>query len=415
MEKVSIRKIVVLIFVVLVSLRNNAQISSQALGGSTINPITTAVPFLLISPDSKQGGMGDAGVATDPDANSTHWNQSKLAFADKKFGVALTATPWLRNLVPDIYLYYLTGYSKINKKQAVSASLRYFTLGNIQLTDAQGNSTGDFKPNEFAIDVGFAQKLAKNFSTGVAFRFVNSSISRVYFNGQQGNAASTVAVDLTMYYKSDVFKLGEKKAYATSGLAFTNLGTKIKYSTEKNFIPMNMRLGGGLKVNMDDYNTFGVYMDFNKLLVPTPPIYEYTKDSLGNSTTQIAIDPTTGAKKIAKGKNPSVPVAQGIIQSFGDAPGGFKEEMKEINISGGIEYEYNKTFAVRAGYFHEPKTKGARQFFTVGIGLKYSIGSLDISYLIPRTLNNPLQNTFRFSLGFYFDADTKKKEEPVTP
>lgn len=420
MEKISYRKIVVLVLVALASLRNYAQISSQALGGSTINPITTAVPFLLISPDSKQGAMGDVGVATDADANSTHWNQSKLAFADKKFGVALTATPWLRNLVPDIYLYYLTGYSKISKpnaknQQAVSASLRYFTLGNIQLTDAQGNSTGDFKPNEFAIDLGFAQKLGKNFSTGVAFRFVNSSISRVYFNGQQGNAASTVAVDLSMYYKSDIFKLGEKKAYATTGLAFTNLGTKIKYSTEKNFIPMNMRIGGGLKVLMDEANAFGFYLDFNKLLVPTPPIYEYQKDSLGNTTTQIAIDPTTGAKKIAKGKNPNVPVAQGILQSFGDAPGGFKEEMSEFNISAGLEYEYNKTFAVRAGYFHEPKTKGARQFFTVGIGLKYSIGSLDISYLIPRTLNNPLQNTFRFSLGFYFDADTKKKEEPVTP
>lgn len=420
MKRISYRKIVVLVFVVLTSLKNSAQISSQALGGSTINPITTAVPFLLISPDSKQGAMGDVGVATDADANSTHWNQSKLAFADKKFGVALTATPWLRNLVPDIYLYYLSGYSKISKpnaknQQAVSASLRYFTLGNIQLTDAQGNSTGDFKPNEFALDLGFAQKLGKNFSTGVAFRFVNSSISRVYFNGQQGNAASTVAVDLSMFYKSDIFKLGDKKAYATTGLAFTNLGTKIKYSTEKNFIPMNMRLGGGLKVLMDEANTFGFYLDFNKLLVPTPPIYEYQKDSLGNTTTQIAIDPTTGAKKIAKGKNPNVPVAQGILQSFGDAPGGFKEELSEFNISAGLEYEYNKTFAVRAGYFHEPKTKGARQFFTVGIGLKYSIGSLDISYLIPRTLNNPLQNTFRFSLGFYFDADTKKKEEPVSP
>lgn len=404
---------IILLFIGMIAGRSFGQISSQALGGSTINPITTAVPFLLISPDSKQGALGDAGVATDPDANSTHWNGSKLAFADKKFGVALTATPWLRNLVPDIYLYYLSGYSKINKNQAVSASLRYFTLGNIQLTDATGNSIGDFKPNEFAIDIGFAQKLSKNFSLGVATRFINSSISRVYFNGQQGNAASTVAVDLTMFYKSNEFKLGDKKAYGTGGLAFTNLGAKIKYSTEKNFIPMNMRLGGGLKVNMDDYNTFGVYCDFNKLLVPTPPIYEYQKDSLGNTTTQIAIDPVTGAKKIAKGKNPNVPVAQGIFQSFSDAPGGMKEELKEVNISAGVEYEYNKTFAVRAGYFHEPKTKGARQFFTLGIGLKYSIGSLDISYLIPRTINNPLQNTFRFSLGFYFDADTKKKDEPA--
>lgn len=414
MVRINMKKIIAIILVGLSSLPAFSQISAQAISGKTLNPITTAVPFLLISPDSKQGALGDAGVATDADVNSTHWNQSKLAFADKKFGVALTATPWLRNLVPDIYLYYLSGYSKINKNQAVSASLRYFTLGNIQLTDAQGNSTGDFKPNEFAIDIGFAQKLAKNFSLGVATRFINSSISRVYFNGQQGNAASTVAVDLTMFYKSEQFKLGDKKAYATGGLAFTNLGAKIKYSTEKNFIPMNMRLGGGLKINLDDYNTFGTYLDFNKLLVPTPPIYQYATDSLGNTTTQIAIDPTTGAKVIAKGKNPNVPVAQGLFQSFGDAPGGLKEELTEVNISAGIEYEYNKTFAVRAGYFHEPKTKGSRQFFTLGIGLKYSIGSLDISYLIPRTINNPLQNTFRFSLGFYFDP-AKKEETPIQP
>lgn len=408
------KKIGVIVLVVLLSFNAVSQISTQALGGSTINPITTAVPFLMISPDSKAGGLGDAGVATDPDANSTHWNGSKFAFAEKKFGVSMTATPWLRNLVPDIYLYYLSGYAKISKMQAVSASLRYFTLGNIQFTDAQGNNTGSATPNEFAIDIGFAQKLSKNFALGVAGRFINSGISRYTFSGQQGNAASTAAVDLTMYYKSNQFKLGDKKSYATVGLAFTNLGAKIKYSTEKNFIPMNMRLGGGLKTNLDEYNTFGLYLDFNKLLVPTPPIYVYQKDSLGNTTPYIAIDPTTGAKMIAKGKNPNVPVAQGIVQSFYDAPGGLSEELKEINIASGIEYEYNKTFAVRAGYFHEPKTKGARQFFTLGIGLKYSIGSLDISYLIPRTINNPLQNTFRFSLGFYFDAN-KKAEEPIQP
>jgi len=405
------KKTFLIISSILLLLKSEAQISAQSLGGSTINPITTAVPFLLISPDSKQGAMGDVGAATDPDANSTHWNGSKLAFADKKFGVSLTATPWLRNLVPDIYLYYLTGYSKINDKQAISASLRYFTLGNIQLTDAQGNATGDFKPNEFSIDIGFSQKLSKNFSLGVASRFINSSISRVYFNGQQGNAASTVAVDLSMFYKSEQFKLGDKKAYATSGLAFTNLGAKIRYSTERNYIPMNMRLGTGLKVNMDDYNTFGFYLDFNKLLVPTPPIYEYAKDSLGNTTPNIAIDPVTGAKVIKKGKDPNVPVAQGIFQSFNDAPGGLKEELKEVNLSIGVEYEYNKVFAVRAGYFHEPKTKGARQFFTLGVGFKYSVGSVDISYLIPRTINNPLQNTFRISLAFYFDADKKQSTE----
>ncbi|MBA3664067.1 MAG: PorV/PorQ family protein, partial [Bacteroidetes bacterium] len=193
-----------------------AQINSQQLGGQTINPITTAVPFLLISPDSRQGGMGDVGVATDPDVNSIHWNGSKLAFAEKKFGVGFTVTPWLRLLVPDINLYYLSAYTKINKNQAVGASIRYFSLGNIELTNAVGVKTGDYKPNEFAVDLAFSQKLSDKFSLGIATRYINSSISRVYFNGSSGNAASTVAVDLSMYYRSSKFDLGGKKAMYTA-------------------------------------------------------------------------------------------------------------------------------------------------------------------------------------------------------
>jgi hypothetical protein len=229
-----------------------AQITTQALSGQTINPITTAVPFLMISPDAKQGAMGDVGAATDPDINSIHWNGSKLAFAEKKMGVGFTVTPWLRLLVPDINLYYLSGYYKIDKKgnSAVGASLRYFSLGNIELTNTSGIKTGDFKPNEFAVDLAYSQKLSKNFSMGVAMRLINSSISRVYFNGSQGNAATTAAVDLSMFYKSNKFKLGEKKAVATGGLAFTNIGAKIKYSNDENFIPMNMKLGGGLKIHI---------------------------------------------------------------------------------------------------------------------------------------------------------------------
>lgn len=388
-----------------------AQINSQQLGGQTINPITTAVPFLLISPDSKQGGMGDVGAATDPDVNSTHWNNSKLAFAEKKFGVGFTVTPWLRLLVPDINLYYLSGYYKINKNQTVSTSLRYFSLGNIELTNATGVKTGDFKPNEFAYDISFAQKLSKNFSMGIAARYINSSISRVYFNGSSGNAASTVAVDLTMFYKSNKFKMGDKKATAQAGLAFTNLGAKIKYSNDQNFIPMNMRLGGGLKTEIDEYNTFGIYVDFNKLLVPTPPIYKYKTDpATGEPTTEIETDPATGKKVIEKGKDPNVPVPQGILQSFGDAPGGFKEEMQEVNISTGLEYWYNNVFAVRTGYFYEPKTKGSRQFFTIGMGVKYSVINIDGSFLIPTVLNNPLQRTWRISLSFEFDQAKKEKD-----
>jgi hypothetical protein len=404
------KKLIVLISSVLVFKSASAQISAMSLGGQTINPITTAVPFLLISPDAKQGAMGDVGAATEPDVNSIHWNGSKLAFAEKKMGFGFTVTPWLRLLVPDINLYYLSGYYKIDKKgnSAIGASLRYFSLGNIELTNATGIKTGDFKPNEFSVDVAFSQKLSKNFAMGIATRFINSSISRVYFNGNQGNAASTVAVDLSMFYQSNEFKLGEKRAMATGGLAFTNIGAKIKYSNDENFIPMNMRLGGGLKIHIDDYNTFGFYTDFNKLLVPTPPIYQYTTDANGNRS--IAIDPATNAKIIDKGKDPNVPVAQGILQSFSDAPGGFSEELKEINISTGLEYWYDKTFAVRAGYFHEPKTKGSRQFFTLGMGVRYSFIHIDGSFLIPTLLNNPLQRTWRISLSFDFEAPKKEKD-----
>ncbi len=405
------RKIFFIVAVIFTNIKYNAQINTQQLGGQTINPITTAVPFLMISPDSKQGAMGDVGAATDPDINSIHWNGSKLAFQEKKFGAGFTVTPWLRLLVPDINMYYLAGYSKISKTQTIGASLRYFSLGNIELTSNDGTKTGDFKPNEFAIDLAFSQKLSKTFALGIATRFINSGISRVYFNNTAGNAASTVAVDISMFYKSNKFTLGDKKATATAGLALTNIGAKIKYSTVANYIPINMRLGTGLKTEIDDYNTFGVYLDFNKLLVPTPPVYQTSVNAQGQTVN--VIDPTTGAKVIEKGKDPNVPVPQGIIQSFYDAPGGFKEELKEINISTGLEYWYNNIFAVRGGYFHEPKTKGARQFFTIGIGVRYSVINIDGSYLIPTSLNNPLQRTWRISLSFDFDK-SKKVEDPST-
>jgi len=391
------------------------QISSQQLGGATINPITTAVPFLLISPDSKQGAMGDVGAATEPDINSIHWNGSKLAFMDKKFGAGFTVTPWLRRLVPDINMYYLAGQFKLNDKQAFGASLRYFSLGTIELTDATGYNYEDARPNEFAIDLAFSQKLSKNFSLGVASRFINSTISRYYFQGSSGNAASTVAVDLSMFYKSNKFKLGDKQALATAGLAITNLGAKIKYSNDQNFIPMNLRLGGGLKTDLDKYNTFGVYLDFTKLLVPTPPVYDYELDSLGRKTNRIKIDPATNKRVILKGKDPNVDVITGVLQSFNDAPGGFNEELKEVNISTGLEYAYNNILAVRAGYFYESKTKGARQFFTMGVGFKFKVITVDGSYLIPTALQNPLQNTWRISLSFNFDPVNDKEPNAVQP
>jgi len=382
--------------------------TGKYLDGSSINAITTAVPFLMISPDSKQGAMGDVGAATDPDVNSIFWNGSKLAFTDKKFGIGATVTPWLRQLVPDINMSYLSGYVRINSKQVVGGSLRYFSLGNIDLTNSQGVQTGSYKPNEYAIDLAFSQKLSKYFSLGVATRFINSGISRVYYNGGSGNAASTFAADLSAYYKSDKFKLGDKKAVATAGLAITNMGAKIRYSNDENFIPTNMRLGAGLKTDIDNYNTFSVYLDFNKLLVPTPPVY--VTDSAGN----IVTSPVDGKKEISKGKDPNVPVVKGMLQSFNDAPGGIKEELQEINQSIGVEYCYDNTFAVRAGFFHESRNKGARQYFTMGMGFHFKVITVDGSYLIPAgSVNNPLQRTWRISLSFNFDGfNGDEKKEP---
>ncbi|MBX3164260.1 MAG: type IX secretion system outer membrane channel protein PorV [Bacteroidetes bacterium] len=392
-----------------------SQIRTRQLNGADVNAITTAVPFLMISPDSKQGAMGDVGAATAPDVNSVFWNGSKLAFMDNQFGVGATVTPWLRRLVPDINMYYLSGYGKLNSRQVIGGSLRYFSLGSIELRDVTGTYTGNYNPNEFAVDLAFSQKLSQSFALGVATRFINSGISRMYVNGGSGNSASTFAADISAYYQSEKFKLGDKKAIATGGAAITNIGAKIRYSNDENFIPTNLRLGGGLKTDLDQYNTFSVFLDFNKLLVPSPPVYEYEKDSLGKPTTQIAIDPETGKRKIASGKDPNVALIKGMLQSFNDAPKGFKEELQEIIISTGVEYCYDNIFSVRAGYFHEAKNKGARQYFTMGMGFRFKVITVDGSYLIPTLLNNPLQSTWRISLSFNFDGvkkDEKKEPQP---
>ena len=395
-----------------ISQTTSPQLSTQDLSGR-VNTITTAVPFLMIGPDAKQGAMGEAGAATPTDANSIHWNIAKLAFAEKKGGAAINVTPWLKQLVPDIYLYYVAGYGKISKTQTIGASLRYFSLGNITFTDITGNTTGQFRPNEFALDVGFSQKLSETFSAGLAFRYVRSNLTGNYTlsNGQPAKPGQTVAVDVGLYYQSKKFDLSGKKATASAGLVFNNVGGKVSYSVQKDFIPMNLRLGAGLKIQIDDYNSFGIYVDANKLLVPTPPVYLKTyngSDSVSSST---------GEKIIIAGKdNRNVGVAAGIVQSFGDAPGGASEELKEINYSAGIEYWYGapKVFAVRAGYFNEAKTKGNRKFFTAGIGVRYSKFGLDMSYLIPVTQRNPLQNTLRFTLTFDFGDEGGKTATPKT-
>ncbi len=385
-------------------------LTTQELSGR-VNTITTAVPFLLICPDSRSGAMGEVGAATPADGNSIHWNVAKLAFAEKKSGAAINVTPWLKQLVPDIYLYYISGYSKISKTQAIGASLRYFSLGNITFTDIVGNTTGQFRPNEFALDLAYSQKLSQTFSAGLAVRYIRSNLTGNYTlsNGQATKAGTSTAVDLGFYYNSKKLTLNGKKAVATAGLVFSNIGSKVSYSVQRDFIPMNLRLGAGLKMIIDDYNTFGIYGDINKLLVPTPPIY--LKDSRGNDS----INSSTQEKIITAGKNPNVGIAKGILQSFNDAPGGSSEELKEINYSLGFEYWYAKTFAVRAGYFNEAKTKGNRKFFTAGIGLRYNVFGLDMAYLIPITQRNPLQNTLRFTLTFDFDAFKSQNKDEAKP
>lgn len=373
-----------------------------------INTITTAVPFLMITPDSRAGGMGETGVASSPDVNSIHWNAAKLPFAEKKSGLGISYTPWLRALVPDINLAYISFYSQIgkDKNSAFGGSMRYFSMGNITFTDNVGNTIGQFRPNEFAFDGCYARRLGKTFSASMTARLIRSNLTNgITVANQDTKAGTAFAVDMGAFYYNDDFKIKGKKSTLMAGMTFSNIGNKISYSTSVNrdFIPINLRLGAGMSVQADEYNKISFQLEFNKLLVPSPPVYAL--DSNGSPT----IDPNTGNYVIEAGKDPNVSVPQGMIQSFYDAPGGFKEEMREINSCIGMEYWYNNIFAVRAGFFYEAKTKGNRQFLTLGAGVKYNVFGLDFAYLIPTNgQRSPLQNTLRFTLTFDFDSSKQK-------
>ncbi len=385
-----------------------------------LNTITTAVPFLLITPDSRAGGMGDVGCASLNDVNAIHWNASKLAFANKKMGFGVSYTPWLRALVPDINLAYITGFYKLKKSGTIGVALRYFSLGDITFTDANGTTTGQFRPNEFSIDIAYATKLSKTFSVGGAVRFINSNLTgNALVDNAQTKPGRAVGVDLSALYKKEKIKLADKKAIVAFGINISNIGNKMSYSDrgDKNsddFIPINLRIGGSLNVDLDDYNSISILADINKLLVPTPPTYKYKVDTNGLTTGEIATD-SDGNPIIALGKDPNRGVAEGMFGSFSDAPGGGKEELREINYSVGLEYWYNHLFAIRAGYFYEHPTKGNRQFFTIGAGVRYNVFGLDFAYLIPTQQRNPLENTLRFTLTFDFDAfKDQNKEEAKT-
>ena len=383
-----------------------AQNGSTA-SGPQLNAIQTAVPFMTITPDSRAGALGDVGVATSPDINSQNWNPAKYPFIESEGGIALSYTPWLRKLINDINLAYLVGFYKFRDNQVVSGSLRYFSLGQIVFTDNYGTPQGIYVPNEFAIDAGYSRLLTDRFSGGIVFRFIRSDLTGgTYVGGAESKAAMAVAGDLGFYYRNTDLILGDKDGTMAFGVNVSNMGNKVSYTetSDKAFLPINLRLGGSLTIEMDDYNTITFMADVNKLLVPTPPIY--LEDSLGHSVLD-----ETGEWTIEYGHDPNVPTPVGMVHSFYDAPGVlmndgsrsiFREEINEIMIGIGTEYWYREQFAIRAGYFHEHETKGNRKYFTIGVGLRLNVFALDFSYLVPVKQNNPLAKTLRFTLGFEF-------------
>jgi hypothetical protein len=367
--------------------------STASFAQDKLNVVTTAVPFLRISPDARTGGMGDLSLATSPDANSGFFNLAKIPFNQSPGGIGVTYTPWLKDLgLNDVYLASLAGYYKFDENQAINAAVRYFSLGNIQFTDNLGNDLNSFRPREFGIDLGYSRKLSDKMGIGVGLKYIYSNLAGgAATNGSNYKAGTAIAGDLAFYYdgKNDA---GTGWAF---GAAMTNLGSKIAYTDnadQKDFIPANLGLGTTYTKAIDEQNkiTFGI--DVNKLMVPTPPAEGDTAALLAYRT---------------KG------VVSSWFSSFGDAPGGFSEELKEFQVSIGAEYWYNNQFALRAGYFYEDKTKGNRKYFTMGVGLKYNIFGLNFSYLLPSgsgVNRNPLSNTLRFSLLFDFNGENAGNE-----
>ena len=346
------------------------------------NPIVTAVPSLSIAPDARAGGMGDVGVASTPDINSQFWNPAKYVFMESDAGLSVSYTPWLRKLVSDIDLAYLAGYWKFDQRQALSASLRYFSLGDITLMDQLGYPQGSAHPNEVAVDLAYSRLLSEKFSASIALRFIYSDLNNGInlSGGSEMYPGSSVAADVAAYYKSPVALQGVDGTLAF-GVNISNIGSKISYDQNEtsNFIPTNLRVGGSFDYPLDNYNKISVNLDLNKLLVPTPKLNPTAAD-------------ITAYNKMS-------PIA-GIFNSFTDAPGGFKEELQEVTWSLGAEYAYNNQFFVRGGYFNESQYKGNRKYFTAGAGFKLNVFQLDAAYVISTSQSNPLDQTLRFTLSF---------------
>lgn len=374
-----------------------AQISIRELKGGDLNTISTAVPFITIAPDSRGGSMGDMGVASHPDVNSQHWNVAKYPFMEEDGGLSISYTPWLRQIIPDINLAYLSTYFKPTREQVVSGSLRYFSLGQITFTDMQGTPQGQYTPFEMAVDAGYSRLFTDHFSGGVAFRYIHSNLtSGQEIEGAESRPGIAVGADLGFYYENELRLSGNDAGYAW-GINLSNMGTPVSYTAdaERMPIPSNMRLGGRFDYGLDDYNAMSFMLEFNKLLVPTRPVME------GDSVIRGYPEPES--------------IVLGMIQSFYDAPGisyddgsyssVFREELAEVMVSLGVEYWYRDQFAIRTGYFHETSVKGNRKYLTLGVGLKLNVFSLDFAYLMPTNgQESPLANTLRFTLGFDFES-----------
>jgi len=406
------KKNIILAILLIFGMQSFSQNYNQTLGQTTddVNTITTSVPFLMIAPDARAGSMGDAGVSSSPDANSQHWNPAKYAFIEDDMGFAVSYSPWLRSLVNDIYLAYLSGYKRIDRNQTISASLLFFSLGEINFTNKIGESIGSFSPNEFAVDLAYSRKFSDNFSGAVALRYIYSNLTGgIFVGGIESKPGQTIAADISVYYQKE-YDLGAEDALFAFGANISNIGNKISYTetTERDFIPINFRLGPSFTINLDKYNSLALMVDVNKLLVPTPPIYKQD-----DSTGQYIVG-DDGKYEIAEGQDPDRSVVSGMFGSFSDAPGGFNEEFHELAFSVGLEYWYDKQFAIRAGYFHEHELKGNRKYLTLGAGLKYNVFGLDFAYLIPATkdVKSPLENTLRFTLLFDFAAFKEQNKKP---
>lgn len=378
------------LFISCVALPAAAESSKDAL-----NPLLTGAPSLSITPDARGGSMGDIGAATTPDINSQHWNPAKYPFIESNMGLAVSYTPWLSAIVNDIDLGYLSYYYKFDDLQAISTSFRYFSLGNIPLTTANEEYLGDAQPFELAVDVAYSRKLSEHFSAAVAFRFIYSDLNNGINTSAGGSSTEmypgwSLAADVAAYYTLPI-TLSTGDANLAFGLNISNLGSKISYDqrTTSNFIPTNLRLGASFDIPFDDYNRLSINADLNKLMVPT-----------SQSRFAEGFDPNDDTTWDLGEAYYDISPMRGLWMSFCDAPGGFKEELREIAWGAGLEYAYNKQFFVRAGYFNEHETKGNRRYFTVGAGFKLSAFSLDAGYVIALHQTNPLDRTLRFTLAF---------------